>query len=189
MNHFHHQIDGFLDQSACAVLVHRAEQVGFQAASVTFASGPAMATHIRNNDRVTLDDPALAEALWLRLCVAVPHLPDLQHAIGLNPRFRFYRYDTAQRFKPHRDGTVRLPDGIASRLTVLFYLNDDFVGGETVLMPEGPRPEQAGSRIAIRPTLGGVLLFSHSTWHEGQAVTEGRKYVLRSDVLYQESEA
>lgn len=186
MNHFHHQIDGFLDPPTCAALVRRAEQVGFQAASVTFASGPAMAEHIRNNDRVTLDDPALADALWQRLRAAVPHLPDSPSAIGLNPRFRFYRYDAAQRFKPHRDGAVRLPDGIASRLTVLFYLNADFAGGDTVLMPQGPRPDQAGSRIAIRPTPGGVLLFSHGTWHEGQAVAQGRKYVLRSDVLYQD---
>jgi predicted 2-oxoglutarate/Fe(II)-dependent dioxygenase YbiX len=185
MTLYNNQLENFLSASECEALVRRAEQLGFEAATVAFSSGAALATHIRNNDRVVFEDQALADDLWRRLSSAPTGLPDARQAVGLNARFRFYRYDASQRFKPHKDGEVQLAPGLRSRVTVLFYLNAGFSGGETVLMPAGPRPEDAGARIAVRPSLGGVLLFSHQTWHEGRAVEEGRKYVLRSDVLYE----
>ena len=67
---------------------------------------------------------------------------------GLNRRWRIYRYNSGgvEHFAPHIDAGFPpsgvTPDGkellwdisdgkMVSRLTVLFYLNDDFVGGET----------------------------------------------------------
>ena len=53
------------------------------------------------------------------------------------------------------------------------YLNEGFVGGETVV--EG---------VSITPRRGMALIFEHQLLHEGAAVASGRKYVLRSDVMF-----
>ncbi len=56
----------------------------------------------------------------------------------------------------------------------MVYLNDDFTGGETLF--------SKGIRIA--PQQGMALLFYHWQKHMGDEVLDGRKYVLRSDVMY-----
>ena len=55
----------------------------------------------------------------------------------------------------------------------MVYLNDNFQGGDTAFR---------GRRI--RPRKGMALIFLHSLFHEGSEVTQGVKYVLRSDVMY-----
>jgi len=51
---------------------------------------------------------------------------------------------------------------------------EEFEGGETNF---------AGG-ISVKPETGMVLVFQHQLLHEGAAVTKGRKYVLRSDVMF-----
>jgi hypothetical protein len=36
----------------------------------------------------------------------------------------------------------------------------------------------------VRPKQGMALLFLHDLYHEGSEVTQGVKYVLRSDIMY-----
>jgi 2OG-Fe(II) oxygenase superfamily len=72
----------------------------------------------------------------------------------------------------HKDGPWT-ENGVSSRLTFLIYLNAGFVGGATDFRD-----------FSVSPAAGSALLFIHDTWHEGASVTEGIKYVLRSDVLY-----
>ena len=55
----------------------------------------------------------------------------------------------------------------------MIYLNDDFEGGATIL-----------SGISVKPRRGMALVFIHELLHEGAPVTKGRKYVLRSDVMF-----
>lgn len=71
---------------------------------------------VRNNERVLLDDAALAADRFHR---AKDHLPaefDGHRLVGFNERWRFYRYRPGQTFKPHRDGSyMRMePRGRAS---------------------------------------------------------------------------
>jgi predicted O-methyltransferase YrrM len=147
---------------------------------------------------------------------------------GLNRRWRIYRYEPSgeESFAPHIDAGFP-PSGISesgkslvwddsaslmsedddevvSRLTVLMYLNDDFVGGETKFFPSqslqrDDEHAMFSSPIAsVRPIAGSVLLFpqgvgedaveyARANWplHEGSPVRSGRpKYVIRSDVLF-----
>ncbi len=79
-------------------------------------------------------------------------------------------------------------EGLASRLSYLIYLNDDFAGGSTTFrdyVGEG----EARRKIEndIMPATGVALLFPHERRHEGVSVSLGRKYVLRSDVFYANS--
>jgi hypothetical protein len=135
-----------------------------------------MMQNIRNNERARFESPAWIERLWLRLSkVPLPAL-DGQVAMALPKELRFYKYSPGQRFKMHKDGSWS-EAGLTSKLTLLVYFNDDFLGGETDFRD-----------FKIAPRRGTALLFIHDTWHEGLMVTVGMKYVLRSDVLYGISE-
>jgi uncharacterized protein YjaG (DUF416 family) len=150
---------------------------------------------------------------------------------GLNRRWRVYRYEASgeEKFAPHidagfppsgltSDGSTLLWDTssikdksgeeIVSRLTVLLYLNDDFVGGETnfyqpAALAGHDISKNGASAIppliaSVRPVAGSCLIFpqgvgedavdyarNHWPLHEGSPVRAGRpKYVIRSDVLF-----
>lgn len=97
----------------------------------------------------------------------------LWQPIGVNERFRFYRYDTFNQFAPHQDYAFVRSDDEQTWLSLVVYLNTDFEGGET-------RFED----LTVRPTQGGALVYPHPFWHEGAIVLSGQKIILRSDILY-----
>ena len=98
---------------------------------------------------------------------------------ALNERFRFYRYDPGQKFALHFDGFFRRDNGEQSELTFMVYLNADFTGGETKFYGDDRK-----LRVTVRPQQGMALGFVHLQLHEGARVESGRKYVLRTDVMY-----
>ena len=168
-----HIVPDLLTAEECQELIAWTEALGYEAAPITTDRGFLMRPDIRNNTRVIVDDVDRAKWLWERLR---PHAPAVfagHEAVGLNERFRFYRYDPGERFAPHRDGAFKRANGEQSRLTFMVYLNGEFVGGETNF-----------DDTSITPQTGLGLLFDHRLTHEGAAVVRGRKYVLRSDVMY-----
>ncbi len=170
------QIHGFLSAEECRELIRAGESAGFDDAPITTSRGFVMRKDIRNNTRVIRDDPEWAAMYAAK---AIPWLvPAWQgrRVLGLNERFRFYRYQPGQRFARHYDGRYERDNGEQSEFSFLIYLNDDFEGGETVFS----EPE----RIEVRPRTGSVLVFQHHLLHEGAVVTRGVKYVLRTDVMY-----
>ncbi len=169
-------VPDLLTPEECQAWITLTEAKGYDAAPITTAGGFEMRPDVRNNARVIIDDPEQAEALWQRSRVEIPGIFRGRQAIGLNERFRFYRYDPGERFALHRDGAFRRDNGEMSLLTFLVYLNEGFVGGETIV--EG---------IPFTPRTGMALIFEHPLLHEGAAVIYGRKYVLRSDVMYRRS--
>ena len=96
---------------------------------------------------------------------------------GLNERFRFYRYDPGQRFAPHMDGCFQRANWEQSQFTFLVYLNDGFEGGATAF-------RESRASLPVTPERGKALVFYHRQLHEGLPVVRGRKYVLRTDVMY-----
>lgn len=176
-------IDDFLTADQCQAMIDHAEANGFEAASVRTGQGAKMMTQVRNNDRFIFDDAALASEFWRGIEMFLDAFELELEPVALNERFRFYRYDPAQRFKRHRDGE-ELIGGRVSKITALIYLNDDCEGGATVFteheFTDGGRIDDV---VTIQPRRGTLLMFRHHLWHEGQEVTSGRKYVLRTDVL------
>ena len=67
-----------------------------------------------------------------------------------------------------------------TRITVQLYLNGGFKGGETTFIS----PDDKQLRVPYVPKTGSVLIFEHSILHEGSTLREGRKYAMRSDILY-----
>jgi predicted 2-oxoglutarate/Fe(II)-dependent dioxygenase YbiX len=139
-----------------------------------------MRPEVRNNTRVMLDDRQRAEALWDRVAPFAPARRGRFEAVGLNERFRFYRYEPGQYFRWHYDGAFHRSPAERSLITAMLYLNEGFEGGDTEFdLGEGP--------LSITPGRGLLLLFDHDLRHQGAPVRRGRKYVLRSDVMYRET--
>jgi predicted 2-oxoglutarate/Fe(II)-dependent dioxygenase YbiX len=172
-------IHGFFSGEQCAGMIARSEQAGYEDAPITTASGPVMNKGVRNNARVMLDDVQLAAELWERAAPLLPARIGSRQAVGFNERFRFYRYDVAEQFAIHLDGAYYRDNGDESLLTLMVYLNEDFEGGATRFFRW-----HGEEWLRVRPELGKALVFVHRQLHEGAPVVSGRKYVLRTDVMY-----
>ena len=183
----------FLTPAECDAFIAESEQDGYEDAPITMGQAAIVIKEYRDNMRVMRDDPELAAKLFER---AKPFLPEtfsewdsdgpgqpkrkfLFHAVGLNERFRFYRYDVGQTFNAHYDGSFHRDSRESSRLTFMVYLNADFTGGTTDFYHE-----DNFRFLRVTPEQGMALVFRHAILHAGVAVESGRKYVLRSDVMY-----
>lgn len=168
-------VPGVFAAAECADTIAQIERLGFTDAPITTAVGFVMRPDIRNNTRVMFDDHDLAATLFTRLGGAIPARLHGRRAVGVNERFRCYRYEPGQRFAPHYDGAYQRSATERSELTLMVYLNDDFTGGKTTFHDFD---------ADVTPRTGAALLFQHSLLHEGCIVKSGVKYVLRSDVMY-----
>ncbi|GIX30118.1 MAG: hypothetical protein KatS3mg124_0590 [Porticoccaceae bacterium] len=185
------QLLGVLAPSECRRLVALTEALGY--APDAAVSLPRSVRH--NDNLVWLADDATLEILWHRLArpLAAAVAGIAPPPLALNGRLRFYRYRRGDYFAFHRDGAwtgSRLRDGRpvadafggrTSRMTVLFYLNDDFAGGATRFLVDG-------GAVDVRTPAGGVLLFPHGDHplhrlHASLPVERGVKYILRTDLL------
>ncbi|KAL2920579.1 hypothetical protein RDABS01_012070 [Bienertia sinuspersici] len=162
--------------------------------------GPTKGEAYRDNDRISVNDPDLADMIWESGLNKL--FQDIKIrgkvAVGLNPNIRFYRYKVGQRFGRHIDESNDLGDGKHTHYTLLIYLSgspqskgknvkslgdtDPLVGGETVFY---------GSRNSVvaevAPAEGMALVHIHGSkcmLHEARNVTKGVKYVFRSDVVF-----
>jgi prolyl 4-hydroxylase len=166
-------IPDFLPAIECDAFIRMSEKEGYGKASLATVDGPKIQSEVRNNDRVIVDDAQMAADLWRRAAPHIPRILNGRQALGLNERFRFYRYDPGQQFAGHIDAPFRRENGEVSQLTFMIYLNDDFQGGETKF-----------DDVSIKPRRGMALVFRHDLFHEGSKIEAGRKYVMRSDVMY-----
>ncbi|WP_222937641.1 prolyl hydroxylase family protein [Spartinivicinus ruber] len=165
-------INHFILNDQCTKLIEQAENIGFDEATVRTHNGYKSMPFVRNNERVFLNDPELAQQFWQKLAQVELPVLDGCTAQCLSRQFRFYKYTPGQRFKMHKDGRLK-EDGLESRLSFLIYLNDGYQGGDTLFRG-----------FSVKPETGKALMFVHETWHEGERLTEGTKYVLRTDVMY-----
>lgn len=166
-------IHDVMSEQECAAWIDRAETQGFEAATVRIEASPEINRAVRDNGRVFVSDAQWAATLWERVAESLPRYIGGWRAHGLNEQFRVYRYDRAQRFKWHFDGIFRRTEVEESRLTFMIYLNQDFEGGFTEF-----------ETFKAWPATGAALCFKHGLRHQGAEVMSGRKYVLRSDVMY-----
>jgi predicted 2-oxoglutarate/Fe(II)-dependent dioxygenase YbiX len=177
-------IPDFLSEEECARFIALSESLGYDDAPITTAAGFVMRKDVRDNLRVMHDDVELAAQWFALLQPFMPAKRLIWDVCGLNERFRFYRYDVGQKFDLHYDGCFRRSDVEESLYTFMIYLNDDFVGGETNFYLQNGR-----LRLSVKPEKGKALLFWHAQLHEGAPVRTGRKYVVRSDVMYRQTRA
>jgi len=164
-------IDDVYSQEECRVFIKKIE-----------SSEPTLATNnptFRDQDRVMLDVPEIADDLFNRIKDNLPKRMGEFELLGLNERLRFYRYRTGQGFSAHMDHWYQANDTDISLLTVLVYFNNDFAGGQTRFMEQIDK--------VVEPEPGKVAIFQHKLRHEGCIVSSGVKYALRADVMYRKT--
>jgi predicted 2-oxoglutarate/Fe(II)-dependent dioxygenase YbiX len=170
-------IPNVLTAAECASTIARIEALGPTSAPITTARGFEMRPEVRNNQRVMFDDLALASELFARIAAELPDPLCGMRKIGVNERFRCYRYTPGQYFAPHFDGAFVRNHHERSLLTFMIYLNEGFDGGGTAFLDD--------DRLIV-PRTGAALLFQHRLLHEGCVLVAGTKYVLRTDVMYRD---
>ena len=165
------------------------------------------AQRTRLADRAMLRGPTVAQQLCRRL---MPFITKEDYVgrtplcfghdgvwapLGLNECLKVFRYERGGMFVPHRDGPwVPRPDQ-CSMYTVVIYLNDDFVGGQTVLSgshdycgPQGCRTNDwsrsSGMMHAV-PIQGTALVLNHDCWHAAHPIDLGVKWILRTELIFQ----
>ncbi|MFZ6743118.1 2OG-Fe(II) oxygenase [Undibacterium sp. JH2W] len=169
-------IKNFITEEECERMIFSSEQMGYEEAMIQTGTGMRMYKDVRNNDRVIFDDKPLAAAIFERAKLFLPAELKEWTLLGLNERFRFYRYEEGQYFKWHKDGNYARNEDEVSFLTLLIYLNGDYTGGSTSFRWE-----------TIQPEKGMALVFPHMMLHQGAPVESGVKYVLRTDVMYKKA--
>lgn len=179
LNHGHgiQQVKHLFTPTECTAFIEQSEQLGFEPATITTLNGAELHQDVRNNDRIIFDNLELALRLWPRLAPVLPAVWIARSLAGLNERFRFYRYSTNQQFDWHYDGAFERSNGEKSLITVLLYLGGEYAGGETTFFVDD-------KMIEVRGEQGDVVFFPHRLRHRGSMVTEGTKYMLRTDAMY-----
>jgi len=195
--HFAVMLHNVLTSDECSELIDRAEEHGFEDASIY--DRRTNKSH-RNCKRFVIDDSNLAENWYDRIITALKgtkleqklntapwiftnNRDKVHTAVSLNERLRLLKYKQGQFFHSHNDAVfVRGPDegartGERSALSVHVYLNQKFKGGSTTFRGKG-------RHLDIKPKTGSILIFEHNILHEGQKVTHGKKYVVRTDIMY-----
>jgi hypothetical protein len=183
------------------------EELGF-----TDDAAVSLPKRIRHNSNlVWIADNTTLDILWGRCkdlfteCQEGQFLG--QKPVGLNGRFRVYRYEERDYFRYHTDGSwpgtrVVESDGHGleeknyqlvknafgnhtwSLYSILFFLTDDFVGGETQFLIHPAAPSQPAEtvegavQIDVRTPVGGALCFPHGEHplhclHSSTIVKEG----------------
>lgn len=182
-----YSITDIFDESYCQQLINVSENnYEYETAKITVGHNQYQTdTTIRNNDRIVFDNQPLANELFEKTKPYLPDMIGMWVLKGLNERFRYYRYDIGQRFKPHFDGSFERSQREKSLLTLIFYLNNDFSGGETKFFEYDGWNSENKVLFEVKPEQGSALVFEHEQLHEGSIITAGKKYVLRTDVMYE----
>lgn len=174
-------IKSFMSAEECERLVNHAENIGFDRADDKYPLS------YRTNKRCWEDDETLAQSLWNKLSNTEVFKQELTDASGINSRLRYCRYDDSEVFNIHRDGRYYKTECEYSKLTFLLYLSDvsDYEGGSTRFFQQHNKKTLL---LDVKGNKGDVLIFDHTLWHEGGKIESGTKHILRSDVLFLESE-
>eukprot|EP00536_Pseudo-nitzschia_multiseries_P004390 jgi/Psemu1/237580/estExt_Genewise1.C_730007 len=111
--------------------------------------------------------------------------------IHCNPNIRVYRYDKGHAFGRHVDESNIVPScgdgtgGGTTEMTMLVYLST--CRGGATRFHTGSTSRSSPSSFAFAPEVGALLLHVHGKHcleHEADVVLGGKKYVLRTDLVY-----
>ena len=191
------QLLGVLSTNECEQFITVSESLGYH------VDAPVSLPHsVRHNHNVNwVVDESIDGPIWARCAPFVTECIGDGGALGLNARFRFYRYQPGDFFKPHTDGAwpgsgVRdgrlIHDAYGDRMswmTCLLFLNQGYAGGRTLFYPRCTVDAGDPTAVAVATPEGAALCFPHGAHpqhclHAGEVIESGTKYIIRTDILY-----
>ena len=167
-------LDKLLTEEECKNIIQIGDELGYKKPTVKTPEGEMVREDIRNNGSALVDDTELTNTLFNKFKNDLPQEIDGYKLKGLNEQMKVYRYEVGQQFKMHKDVPYRPSNNERSFITMLIYLNEDYKGGETFFIDGNVTAET-----------GKCLLFQQNVLHAGIKVTEGVKYAIRTDVMYE----
>ena len=175
---FRFTLENFLTPEECKAFIERSEAIGYEESKIRVRFGAdvteVMNKDVRDNERVIFDDIELAASLFERVKQYLPQELDETkewELLGLNERFRFYRYKDGQQFKQHKDGAFVRNENEISKVTMILYLNEDFEGGEFEYIFND-------ETIKIKPIKNTTLIMNKEIHHRVLNVTNGERFSL-----------
>ena len=178
--------DNFFTSEECKKWILHAENINFE--KVYHEATKEIA--YRNHYRLNFDDEDIGNKVFKRISNILPEtmkIIDNKRAETCSPNIRIYKYDSSEKnqsFGCHIDESNYVNNYI-SKCTVLIYLNDIDKGGRTLFY--SGTVNKKNLLHEIEPKEGRLLIHGHGhrcMLHEGEAILEGIKYVLRTDILY-----
>lgn len=97
-------LENILSKGECEALIDSSEKVGYEEATIFDGKSHRMLKSVRNNLRLIADDSVFADEIWKKVSGYFNESIFHFKAIGLNERFRFYKYEPGHRFNKHKDG-------------------------------------------------------------------------------------
>lgn len=184
-------INNILSSTECTNIISHTEQSGlYKPAMISVGFGREIYDpEARSSDRCIIDDIDFAQVLFNRIKDYVPSSRDDGSGnewdiVGLNERFRILRYSKDHIFPWHYDGNFMRNSQERSFMTIMIYLNDgggvDFEGGSTLFRPGNGEDDV----VEYVPGKGDVVVFDHRILHEGAKLVQGKKYAIRTDIMY-----
>mmetsp|Transcript_7340 Transcript_7340/g.8424 ORF Transcript_7340/g.8424 Transcript_7340/m.8424 type:complete len:323 (+) Transcript_7340:102-1070(+) len=203
-------IDNVLSPAECSYLVDTSERMGYS----FWDQDKDRASTFRNADTIEVKQVDIAEILWQRIKPFFEKNLEVEKGqqrwqcdlqgewspVGTNTRLLFARYDEGGHFSPHTDGFDIVNFDHRSMYSIVLFLNTCPSGGGTRFYKDEQREklvQDSHGRYTGLPELveatveskaGRMIVFYHNIMHEGIAVNSGKKYIIRSDVMYQRLE-
>nr|CAD5928827.1 hypothetical protein NO713_01152 [Planktothrix pseudagardhii] len=159
------QIKKMLNTEECNLIVKIACSGGF-----TIAHKQAMG---RYNQETFIESSEVYLMLFYHLQRCICECHEIASIISIQQIIECYRYYKGDYITPHYDRAREIEPNIWSTHTLLVYLSDSVIGGETAF------PKK---HIRVIPELGKALLFEHGVLHQAIEVLEGVKYVSRANI-------
>ena len=219
-------VESVLSKNECKELIERTEKDGYKPSP---PSGGGHGQTGRQGARtsqfnVQPNDRELADKLWkrvrqyvpdnLRGIKPVPYMHSVTRGdeftpVGVNEHLRFYKYDVGQHILKHDDYRMSRYryDKESGKyyyqmtfLTLLVYLNEEFLDGETCFwtnyatvgtkghcrfMREPEETQFTPPDLRVKPVTGMAMINDHMVQHEGEAPQKGVKYILRTDIVHE----
>jgi hypothetical protein len=178
-------VDSFFTIDECNKWIEYGAALGFELVSHPATKDIAY----RNHYRIQINDENTASKIFDRIHQILPDSMkyiDNKKAVGCSDNIRIYKYDSSQpnqSFGLHIDESNN-HNGKVSKCTVLIYLSNVEAGKTLFYSGHGKSLKLVNS---IEPLVGRLLIHGHGhrcLLHEGEVVTKGIKYCLRTDILY-----
>ncbi|KAE9381029.1 hypothetical protein N431DRAFT_439926 [Stipitochalara longipes BDJ] len=185
--HFVHVLSNLLSKSECEGIIKA--HTNLVPSAVTIGT-------IRTREQ--FDDSALCEKIWSRIAQFYKdkRIKDEDgywwKCKGLNVHMRLSKYNTGGIFTPHFDYRRMANLNLQSFCSVNIYLNDvpEDHGGATRIL-QHDIDYMPGSNMAlnvlgkIQPVQGTASIFRETVWHDGELLSAGVKYLLRTDLMFE----
>lgn len=160
-------VDDVFEPDTCRAYIEAAERDGWDRTGIADGCEPT---------RYTKGACVDTDQLFYRISPTLPATAGKRALLNVPAeRVSCIRYDVGDSFGAHTDGPYLPSPQVGSEYSVVVYLNDGYIGGETYF-PDFD--------ITVIPKAGVALIFEHKIIHMARPVTRGRKYILHAFVMY-----